>query len=616
LASSAAPWTAVPGAAAPYHAFMTIPDGEPRADAAPYATGGGGTVLEHRYGAVLLTCLLTGDPVSELGDDATPVSVRFQASAISPVDDLLVTGNTPDGGERTVSIGVRRVPALAASDEASARLLASYVQIVTGRWEELRAGRWRLCLAVVSPNAAVRQLAALTEIARASVNEAQFRAEVARPGRTNQSVRARLPHVDGLVAAARAGMGLADVEAGELTWRLLSSLRTRELRLEGADQVDRTRAVSVLRAVTPDGSNAAADQLFSRLAELANGYAPAGAQVTKDQLLRDLAGMPLRPLPEPSRAQRNAAATARQPREMMSASRARKRVQAKSGKPAGPRLVDRLSGQIPIKRMLIGFAIGSLSIVVAIIAYYFTRSSTATTPLPTSSQRAQNPVPLFHGKFSTHVHRTKLVLYSLSAVIYNAGKQVRGKGVVSVIGNPLDPSSYCAGSRVLGRVGAYRCIISTAGLHTIADPCFGVDKAQVECQLPSGAIGLVGTSSPIRPRQYHASLAEIGRQYPWHLELANGLNCAWNWSNFREHHGGGWICARTGAPIEFHPEGSSGELTGRNALNYNQASITGKKYIYYAEALVQGTRLTWSVLLENPGNPDVFMRVPVAQAWY
>jgi hypothetical protein len=44
--------------------------------ASPYATGGGGTRLEHRYGAVLLAALLTGDPVSELGDDVTDARTR------------------------------------------------------------------------------------------------------------------------------------------------------------------------------------------------------------------------------------------------------------------------------------------------------------------------------------------------------------------------------------------------------------------------------------------------------------------------------------------------------------------------------------------------------------
>src|SRR5260370_9348667 len=79
---------------------MTVAGAGPPMGASPYATGGGGTVLEHRYGAILLACLLIGGPMTELGDDTTPVVVRFQASSVSSVDDLLVVGRTPDGGER------------------------------------------------------------------------------------------------------------------------------------------------------------------------------------------------------------------------------------------------------------------------------------------------------------------------------------------------------------------------------------------------------------------------------------------------------------------------------------------------------------------------------------
>src|SRR5690242_4962139 len=110
----------------------------------PYASGGGGTVLEHLYGAVLLTSLLTRDPVTELGDDVTPVSVRFQGRRLSAVDDLVLSGATRDGEERLASIGVRRDPGLTKSASKTARLLATYVQMATGKWEDITSGRWRL----------------------------------------------------------------------------------------------------------------------------------------------------------------------------------------------------------------------------------------------------------------------------------------------------------------------------------------------------------------------------------------------------------------------------------------------------------------------------------------
>jgi hypothetical protein len=252
-------------------------------------------VLEHQYGATLLASLLTGDPLPELGDDVTPAVVRFQASAVSAVDDLLISGTTPDGGTRQASVGVRRAPKLIKSEATSAdggaktvRLVASYLKVVTGAWDEIAAGRWRLVLAAVSWSAAVRQAGELAEIARAMGSEKAFRDELDQ-GVHDQGLRDRLGHLDGLVQAATGGDS-GGLSAGELTWRWLFSLRVRELRLEGADTIDRTSAIARLRAVTADGTAAAAEALFCKLETLSSRYAPAGAIVDEGSLRRDLSG--------------------------------------------------------------------------------------------------------------------------------------------------------------------------------------------------------------------------------------------------------------------------------------------------------------------------------------
>ncbi len=51
--------------------------------------------------------LLTRDPIPELGEDVTPVSVRFQASSVSMVDNLLAVGHDRDDGSRSASAGPR-----------------------------------------------------------------------------------------------------------------------------------------------------------------------------------------------------------------------------------------------------------------------------------------------------------------------------------------------------------------------------------------------------------------------------------------------------------------------------------------------------------------------------
>ena len=273
----------------------------------------GGTVLEHLYGAVLLSSLLVGDPITELGDDATPVSVRFQGRQISPVDDLVVSGSAWDE-ERRVSIGVRRAPDVTTSDKKTARLLAAYVQMAAERWEEITAGRWRLYLAVAVPSPAITQLRELTVIASAATDDAGLRDEVGRANRVDQSVRTRLVHVDALIGSVvkQAGTAAADIAAEELTWRVLHSLQVRVLRLEGGDVADRTHAVSRLRLLTADGTAAAGGDLFARIAELAGQYASTGAEVSANRLRADL-GIPLIQLQPRSRPRVSADAMMRGP---------------------------------------------------------------------------------------------------------------------------------------------------------------------------------------------------------------------------------------------------------------------------------------------------------------
>ncbi|MFE2032839.1 hypothetical protein ACFXBB_06145 [Streptomyces scopuliridis] len=260
----------------------------------PYSTGGGGTVLEHRFGAVLLAHLLLSDPVSALGDDATPVAVRFQDSGFSPVDDLIVVGDTADGAQRRLWIGVRRAPRFTTSDDSTADLLVSYVRVVTDHWDQVRAGRWRLALAVVSPNPAVQQVRELAVIAQGHPSDESFRAAVKQAGRTNEAVRTRLFYLDALIAQAASSQKVTTAEpASELTWRVLHVLRLWGLRLEGVDESDRTAVAGRLRNVVPSFSVAGADALFEVLERLSRRFAPAGASVTESMLRRQLSGTPI-----------------------------------------------------------------------------------------------------------------------------------------------------------------------------------------------------------------------------------------------------------------------------------------------------------------------------------
>jgi hypothetical protein len=271
--------------------------------AAPYSTGGGGVVLEHRVAAVLLSSLLLAESMPLLGDEAVAKSIRFQASAFSPIDDLLVVGQTPDGGARKLSIGVRRSPKLTKSDESSLGLLTPYVEVALDHWGDLSDGTWRLGLVVADSTVAVRQLNDLVSIARGSLDSISFHAEVRRPRRTNKGVRGRHTHVVALVDGILNDLDRANTpDAEEVTWRLLKAMGVMSCRVEGADQSDRTSAVRRLQGVTRDQSPAAADALFAKLAELAGTYAPQAANVDVLNLRRDLKGVALKGSPRHARA--------------------------------------------------------------------------------------------------------------------------------------------------------------------------------------------------------------------------------------------------------------------------------------------------------------------------
>jgi predicted negative regulator of RcsB-dependent stress response len=254
--------------------------------ASPYATAGGGTGLEHAYGAVLLAALLASQPVPSLGDEFTPREVRFQQFATCPVDDLAVVGDGPTGS-RMLSIGVRHDPKIAGGSDPFVKLLVDYLHVVVDRQVELEADRERLGLAVAAPHAGANEVAQLAFWARRRPDDAAFRAFITAPKHTNGKVRARLRHLDNAVQAAakKAGIPLpTPADSSALTWRLLKALRIIELRLEGDDPADATNVVGRLRPLTGDAARAVA--LWHRLLHLSKDYAQAAAIVTFDMIAR------------------------------------------------------------------------------------------------------------------------------------------------------------------------------------------------------------------------------------------------------------------------------------------------------------------------------------------
>lgn len=258
----------------------------------PYATGGGGVVLEHHYAATLLAALLVGDPVPELGQSAAIEWIAFQASRFSPVDDIVIQGTVhgPDCSERRLSIGVRRRPTMAKSDEKFVALLGTMLRVVVEHWDAVAADRWRIGLAVAAPNTGAAELRRLSEMARRHPSQAELRDAVAAPRRTTTEVRKRLTYLDEAVdSAVRSTVfDLPSGSTGELTWRLLCGLRVIVTDIEDDDSSVRVACVTRLCSITNDPGDAAG--LFEALVSLADSYVPSGAMVTMGMLRRDLTG--------------------------------------------------------------------------------------------------------------------------------------------------------------------------------------------------------------------------------------------------------------------------------------------------------------------------------------
>lgn len=262
--------------------------GGARKPASSYSTGGGGTVLEHRYGAVLLAHLLSGGPVPGLHSDEFPLErVAFQA-AEHAVDDFEVTGRADNDAVARWLVAVRRAPNLVPSDEKSMSLIGSFLKVLEDEPEALRSGERRLVLVVAHPQVHAAQLGELADLAVNSDTNDAFRAKA---GDKSQGVWDRLGYIDQMVAAASGGSEVI-AQVAELTWRLLASLTVHQAELEGAQGL-RSQTVEALRPVTATGTGGAADDLFRRLEELADTYAPIAGTITETVLRRRLIGFPL-----------------------------------------------------------------------------------------------------------------------------------------------------------------------------------------------------------------------------------------------------------------------------------------------------------------------------------
>jgi hypothetical protein len=254
----------------------------------PYATGGGGVILEHEYTASALASLLLAQPIEGLGDEFTLLSVAVQQGAHSAVDDVAIEGLSP-GGRRLLRVACRRRPTIGKSEESTVKLFADFLDALAADPISHTSGRARLGLAISAPFGPASELATLTEIARRQSDYARFVTAVNARGAHSSQVRGRLQNVLDLVEAAetyRGNPASSEERIAQLTWQLLQALFVIELQLEGDVAPGRTTLVARLTVLTGDASRA--EELRLQLVSIAGGSVIRAGAYTRPMLRRDL----------------------------------------------------------------------------------------------------------------------------------------------------------------------------------------------------------------------------------------------------------------------------------------------------------------------------------------
>jgi hypothetical protein len=258
--------------------------------ASPYSTGGGGVTFEHRLGALLLTRLLTGGPVTAL-DELAPERVALQQAPDWIVDDAVVTARS--GGGTTairLAIAARRRPRFIASDTTTGELITTLVRadIAADRDSDTTVHH-RLAIAVSGQQKAAQEVAELTAVARGKADVDDFYRDIRTPGKYRTGPR--LTHLTTMVGAALVTIGDRDAGTKEdRTFSLLKRLWIWQVDLEIGHEDDWTRLGQDLAPVTVHGTLAQGIALRDRLAQLATQLAQVSGNVDEPTLRSTLIG--------------------------------------------------------------------------------------------------------------------------------------------------------------------------------------------------------------------------------------------------------------------------------------------------------------------------------------
>jgi hypothetical protein len=256
--------------------------GPETAAASPELTGGAGFTFEDRVAAIYLTALIGESGAAGLRGDRV-VAVELQRAAFGqPLDDLIVSATLQDGSSARLGLQVKRSLTVSAAESNT-----DFREVVAKAWATIKADDFRHEFDRVGVAAGSvadgpkRAAQAVFEWARLSPTADDFEARFG-PGIANDRHRRTR---DAFFAALQA----ADPAATQEDLRRLFAsfqLITFDLLHEGA--TDEASAVSLLRTYLAPGDAGRADDVFVRLAHIAQESAGAAGQFSRPSLLARL----------------------------------------------------------------------------------------------------------------------------------------------------------------------------------------------------------------------------------------------------------------------------------------------------------------------------------------
>jgi len=255
------------------------------------SSGGAGTIYEYRVAAVVLAALLRGDRVIGLEVPLTGVRLQ-QRIAGSYLDDVIAVADHPGAARLQVDIQVKRTADPVRGDREWKSVVGQCLATLAEDPDGVRNRHHLLALAARAPAGHLEELAELSRWARQHDNPASFTTVITAPsGAPNAAVRNRWGHLRMAITDVLAEESTAptptDAEVREAAFWIAHALHVWVVEAEAGER-DHLETLNRLGDLTPPDQPEAAENVFLRLADIAEARGPRAGGITVAALRAEL----------------------------------------------------------------------------------------------------------------------------------------------------------------------------------------------------------------------------------------------------------------------------------------------------------------------------------------